>query len=78
MKLRMLRNPSKSLADSLGCKLKEGEVGDIKSDAAEELLRLRLAEPVEDSKPAEVNAVPPKPNVAKAADAEIGKQNRKS
>jgi hypothetical protein len=47
MKITMLRNPARSL----GCKLAEGQTGDVDAETGKRMIDLGIAEPVVDSKP---------------------------
>lgn len=77
MQVKMLRNPSQQVADCLGCKLTEGESGRLANSVAEKLIKLRLAEPIEEAPEPELNAIPPEPSVAEPAAAEISGPRRK-
>lgn len=65
MKVKLLRNPS----DRFGCKLKEGETGEVPKDVADSLVKLGIA--VEIESPSVVKAVPEKPAIAEAEAPEI-------
>ncbi len=47
MKITMLRNPAKSL----GCKLTEGQTGDVDAETGKRMIDLGIAEPATDAKP---------------------------
>lgn len=47
MKITMLRNPAKSL----GCKLTEGQTGDVDAETGKRMIDLGIAEPAADVKP---------------------------
>ncbi len=73
----MLRNP----AASLHCDLSEGQIGNVKNELGEKLVKLGLAEPVsEPSKQqvkrekTDIQAVPSKPSVAKAETKDLHKE----
>jgi len=47
MKITMLRSPAKSL----GCKLTEGQTGDVDAETGKRMVDLGIAEPAADAKP---------------------------
>jgi len=47
MKITMLRNPAKSL----GCKLTEGQTGDVDAETGKRMIDLGIPEPGADAKP---------------------------
>lgn len=59
MKVTMLRNP----AAKLGCKLTEGQTGEVPTDIGRELVKAGLAVCL-DQAPVAIKAVPPAPAIA--------------
>ena len=62
MRIRMLRNPSRRLAETLDCALPEGSEGDVKPEVGKKLIDLKLAEPATAKKAVKGEAS--KPNIA--------------
>ncbi len=63
MKVSMLRNP----ADSFGCKLTEGEAGEVPDAIGSKLIASGVAVRIDE--PEGIKAVPESPSIAKASDA---------
>ena len=68
MRIKLLRNP----ADSLGCRIAEGESGEIDDAIGRQLVSLGIAIEIEQPKPAPVvRAVPDEPAIAESKAPEI-------
>lgn len=59
MNITMLRNPS----SKYGCKLMEGQTGDVDDKIAEELISAGIAVQVSTAKKTKIEAVPEKPAI---------------
>lgn len=67
MKIQLLRNPAKSL----GCKLREGETGEVEDSLGKILVKSNLAVSLEPSPDTSMKAVPAAPAISEAKASDI-------
>lgn len=70
MKIQLLRNP----AASVGCKLSEGETGEVSDSLGSQLVQMGIARKIateESAKPKKVKGVAKTPDISKAKAPEI-------